>query len=77
MTFWGDIVALYWVYFGQGEDFKLTMELSEKNTIFPQPRNQKQLEWSNTQLTSILGFYVTSYSKIKNYLSFWGFSCIR
>ena len=27
--FFGDIVP-YWVYFGQGEDFKLTTELSEK-----------------------------------------------
>jgi len=39
MTFWGKTV-LYWVYFGQGEDFKLTTELSEKmnnEKIFPQP----------------------------------------
>ena len=29
MIFWGKIVA-YLVYMGQGEDFKLTTELSEK-----------------------------------------------
>ena len=27
--FWGKTVP-YWVYFGQGEDFKLTTELSKK-----------------------------------------------
>ena len=27
--FWGKIVP-YWVYFGQGEEFKLTTEPSEK-----------------------------------------------
>jgi len=27
--FFGEIVP-YWVYFGQGEDFKLTREMSEK-----------------------------------------------
>ena len=37
-----------WVYFGQGEDFKLTTELFEKSAIFPQPwSNQKQLKRSN------------------------------
>ena len=29
MIFWGKMVP-NWVYFGQGKDFKLTMELSEK-----------------------------------------------
>ena len=33
-----------WVYFGQGEDFKPNMELSEKSAIFPQPSNQKRLD---------------------------------
>ena len=33
-----------WVYFGQGEDFKLTTELSEKKAIFPQTGNQKRLK---------------------------------
>ena len=37
-----------WVYFGQGEDFKLTTELSEKSAVFPQPSNQKRLKWSYT-----------------------------
>ena len=30
-------IVLYWVYFSQDEDFKLTTELSEKSAIFPQP----------------------------------------
>ena len=36
------------MYFGQGEDFKLTTELSEKSAIFPQPGNQEWLKWNNT-----------------------------
>ena len=36
MTFFWKIVP-NWVYFGQGEDFKLTTELSEKGQY---PRNQ-------------------------------------
>ena len=36
MIFLGKIVPI-WVYFGQGEDFKLTTELSEKVQY---PRNQ-------------------------------------
>ena len=36
MIFWGKIVS-YLVYLGQGEDFKLTTELSEKVQY---PRNQ-------------------------------------
>ena len=28
--FFGGKIVPYWVYFGQGEDFKLTTELSEK-----------------------------------------------
>ena len=36
MTFFCKIVP-YWVYFGQGEDFKLTTELSEKVQYY---RNQ-------------------------------------
>jgi len=35
-----------WVYFGQGEDFKLTTE--RKSAIFLPPSNQKQLKGSNT-----------------------------
>ena len=38
----------YWMYFGQGQDFKLTTELPEYCDTFPQPNNQKQLTWSNT-----------------------------
>ena len=33
-----------WVYFGQGEDFKLTTELSKKSAMFPQPGNQERLK---------------------------------
>ena len=36
MIFWGKILS-YLVYLGQGEDFKLTMELSEK---VPYPPNK-------------------------------------
>ena len=34
--------------FGQGENFKLTKEVSEKSPIIPQPDNQERLKWSNT-----------------------------
>ena len=37
-------IASYQAYFGQGEDFKLTTELSEKSAVFPQPSNQKRLK---------------------------------
>ena len=30
MIFWGEIIVPNWVYFGQGEDFKLTTELPKK-----------------------------------------------
>ena len=33
--FWGGKIVPYWVYFGQGEDFKLTTELSEKVQYSP------------------------------------------
>jgi len=33
-----------WVYLGQGEDFKLTTELSVKGAMSPQPSNQEQLK---------------------------------
>ena len=45
--FWGKIVP-NGLYFGQGEDFKLTTETVRKGAIFPQTSNQKQLKWSNT-----------------------------
>ena len=38
------IYFAYWVYFGQGEDFKLTTELSEKVQYFRNLGNQKQLK---------------------------------
>ena len=43
MIFFWKIVPI-WAYFGQGEDFKLTTELSEKVAIFPQPGNQNRLK---------------------------------
>ena len=46
MIFLKKIVS-YLVYLGQGEDFKLTTELSE-SAICPQPGNQKRIKWSNT-----------------------------
>ena len=36
------------MYFGQGEDLKLTTELSEKVQYSEPPDNQKRLKWSNT-----------------------------
>ena len=42
MTFFGKIVP-YLVYLGQGEDFKLTTELSRKSAISPQPGNKNGL----------------------------------
>ena len=32
-VFWK--IVSYWAYFGQGEEFKLTTELSEKSAVFP------------------------------------------
>ena len=48
MIFLGKIVS-YLVYLGQGEDFKLTTELSEK-VQYPHENhgNQKRLKWRNT-----------------------------
>ena len=43
------------MYFGQGQDFKLTMELSKK----VQPSNQKQPKWSNTAYVNKLRFTFT------------------
>ena len=46
MIFWKIVPT--WVYFGQGEDFKLATELCEKVQYSRQPGNQKRLKWSNT-----------------------------
>jgi len=43
------------VSFGQGEDFKLTTELSE-NAVFLQPSNQKQLKGNNTAYVNECSF---------------------
>ena len=48
MIFWWKIVP-YLVYLGQGEDFKLTTELSEKaQSPHENYGNQKRLKWRNT-----------------------------
>ena len=41
-------IVSYLVYLCQGEDFKLTTELSEKSAISSQQGNQKWIKWSNT-----------------------------
>ena len=46
MTFFGKMVP-YLVYLGQGEDFKLTRELSRKSAVSPQLGNKKRLKSSN------------------------------
>ena len=51
--------APYWMYFDQGQDFKLTMELSEKVLYSPKQANQKQLKWSNTLKIKLYVFRVT------------------
>ena len=41
-------IVPYLMYLGQGEDFKLTTELSEtsrKSAMSPQPGTQKRLKW--------------------------------
>ena len=47
MIFFGGEIVSYLVYLGQGEDFKLTTELSEK-VQYPHNRQQKRIKWSNT-----------------------------
>ena len=47
MIFGGKIVS-YLVYLCQGEDFKLTTELSEKVQYPHKPGNRKRIKWSNT-----------------------------
>ena len=54
-----------WVYFGQGEDLKLTTGTFWKSAIFPKPSNQKQLKWSNTAY-----FNKWSFAFKKNFVSF-------
>ena len=47
MIFFWNIVP-NWVYFGQGKDFKLATELSEKVQYSHNQAIKKQLKWSNT-----------------------------
>ena len=41
-------IAPNWVYFGQGADFKLTSELSEKVQYSRNQATKNKLKWSNT-----------------------------
>ena len=64
----------YWAYFGQGDDFKLTTELSKKSATFPQPSTQKRLKWSYTAYVNKWSF---TFKKLCAFQATMTYFCIK